>query len=63
MPMYFYINKLAFLLLGIVSRVIRAYLGVEYALMAPTQIFFCENHHDIRAGPLSWCYGSSTSNQ
>ncbi len=31
--------------------------------MAPTQIFFRENHDDIRAGPLSWCYGSSTSNQ
>ena len=62
MPMYFYVNKLAFLL-GIVPRVIRADLGVEYALMAPTQIFFPENNHDIRAGPLSWCYGSSTSNQ
>jgi len=43
--------------------VIRADLGVEYALMAPSQIFFRENHEDIRAGVLSWRYGPSTTNQ
>jgi hypothetical protein len=31
--------------------------------MAPVQIFFREYHDDVRAGPLSWCYGKSTSNQ
>jgi len=31
--------------------------------MAPTQMFFRENHDDIRAGPLYWYYGSSTNNQ
>lgn len=50
-------------LLGVIPRVIRADLGVENTLMAPTQMFFRENHNDTRAGPLSWNYGSSISNQ
>ncbi|CAB4413853.1 unnamed protein product [Rhizophagus irregularis] len=45
---------------GIIPRVTRADLGVEYTLMAPVQMFFRENHNDVRAGSLSWRYGSST---
>ncbi|CAG8757966.1 16892_t:CDS:1, partial [Racocetra persica] len=37
--------------------------GVEYALMAPTYMFFRENHSDICANSLSWKYGSSVNNQ
>ena len=31
--------------------------------MAPSQIFFRENHEDVSAGILSWRYGPSTTNQ
>ncbi|RGB24289.1 hypothetical protein C1646_773299 [Rhizophagus diaphanus] len=60
----FYIHEYAIKeLKGIIPRVTRADLGVEYTLMAPVQMLFRENHNDVRAGSLSLRYDSSTSNQ